>query len=103
MDTDELLRAVVEFLRVWREQSPSRVSTSWGTIYRDDRFPLIHQANLGWVVSLPEEGPAKILADLAAAFRDTAVRHHALLFEDAARAYVVQQGLARQGIRTRRE
>ena len=99
MDTDELLHAVVEFMRVWREQSPSRVSTSWGTIYRDDRFPLIHQANLGWVVSLPEEGPAKILADLAAAFRDTAVRHHSLLFEDAAQAYAVQEDLARQGFR----
>src|SRR3989442_8416846 len=96
MDTDELLRAVVEFLRVWREQAPSRVSTSWGAIYRDDRFPLIHQANLGWVVSLPEEGPAKILADLASTFRDTAVPHQALLFEDAAQAYPGQEDLSRQ-------
>lgn len=99
VDTDELLRAVVEFLRVWREQSPSRVSTSWGAVYRDERFPLIHQANLGWVVAVPEEGPAKILADLAAAFRETAVRHQALLFEDAAQAYGVQEDLARQGFR----
>src|SRR2546427_10384093 len=96
MDTDELLRAVVEFLRVWREQAPSRVSTSWGAIYRDDRFPLIHQANLGWVGSLPEECPAKILADLASTFRDTAVRHQAILFQDSAQAYAVQEDLARQ-------
>ena len=99
MDTDELLRAVVEFLRVWREQATSRVSTSWGAIYRDERFPLIHQANLGWVVSLPEGGPAKILTDLEAAFRATAVRHQALLFEDAAKAYAVQEDLAREGFR----
>jgi GNAT superfamily N-acetyltransferase len=99
VDTNELLREIIEFLRIWREQSPSRVSTSWGTIYRDDRFPAIHQANLGWVRSLPEEGSSKILADLAAAFRGTSVMHQALLFEDAAAAYAVQEGLARQGFR----
>ena len=33
VDTDELLRAVVEFLRVWREQAPSRVSTSGFTMH----------------------------------------------------------------------
>src|SRR2546428_11516928 len=91
VDTDELLRAVVEFLRVWREQAPSRVSTSWGAIYRDDRFPVIHQANLGWGVSSPEEGPAKLPADLASTFRDTAAPHPALLFVDAAPAYAVQE------------
>src|SRR3989441_359166 len=50
-------------------------------------------------VTLPEEGPAKILADLASTFRDTAVRHKALLFEDAAQAYAVQEDLARQAFR----
>src|SRR5437867_1997332 len=99
VDTDELLRAVIEFLRVWREQAPSRVPTSWGTIYRDERFHAIHQANLGWVASLPKEGLSKILADLAEAFRGTAVRHQALLFEDAAEAYSVQEELAGQGFR----
>ncbi len=99
MDTDELFRAVIEFLRIWREQAPSRVSTSWGTIYRDERFPAIHQANLAWVASLPDEGSAKILADLAAAFRGTSVGHQALLFEHAAEAYEVQEDLARQGFR----
>jgi len=99
VDTDELLRAIIEFLRIWREQSPSKVSTSWGTIYRDERFPSIHQANLGWVASLPDEGSAKILADLASAFHGTAVRHQALLFEDAAEAHAVQESLARQGFR----
>jgi len=99
VDTDELLREIIEFLRIWREQAPSRVSTSWGTIYRDDRFPSIHQANLGWVAALPDEGPAKILDDLASAFHGTSVRHQALLFEDAAEAYAVQEGLASQGFR----
>src|SRR5207249_4297840 len=78
VDTDELLRAILEFLRIWREQAPSRVSTAWGTIYRDERFPSIHQANLGWVASLPDEGSAKILADLASAFHGTAGRHAAV-------------------------
>src|SRR5207244_11511795 len=80
-------------------QAPSRVSTAWGTIYRDERFPSIHQANLGWVASLPDEGSAKILADLASAFHGTAVRHQALLFEDAADANAGQADLARQGLR----
>src|SRR5437667_9952387 len=99
VDTDELLRAVIEFLRVWREQAPSRVPTSWGTIYRDERFHPIHQANLGWVASLPKEGPSKVLADLAEAFRGTALRHHAHPDEDAAEAYSVQADLAGQGFR----
>lgn len=99
VDTDELFRAVIEFLRIWREQAPTRVSTSWGTIYRDDRFPAIHHANLGWVTSLPDQGSAKILADLATAFRGTSVAHQSLLFEDPAEAYTVQDELVRQGFR----
>src|SRR6266545_1737720 len=62
-----MLRAVIGFLRTWREQAPAKVRTSWGMIYRDDRFPLIHQANLGWVMTLPKEGPKTIIADLALA------------------------------------
>src|SRR5438093_9772481 len=99
VDTDELLRAVVEFLRVWREQAPSRVSTSWGAIYRDERFSAIHQANLGWVASVPDGGPAKILADLDDAFRGSVVRHRSLLFEDAEKAYAVQEDMSRHGFR----
>src|SRR2546426_8346900 len=99
VDTDELLRAIIEFLRIWREQAASRVPTSWGTIYRDERFAAIHQANLGWVASIPEEGSAKILADLDEAFRDSPVRHRSLLFEDAEKAYGVQEDMARQGFR----
>ncbi|HYT16722.1 MAG TPA: hypothetical protein VEO18_00540, partial [Thermoplasmata archaeon] len=99
MDTDELLRAVVEFLRVWREQAPSQVSTSWGAIYRDERFSAIHQANLGWVASVPEGGSAKILADLDEAFRGSIVRHRSLLFEDAEKAYAVQEEMSGQGFR----
>src|SRR5216110_569802 len=47
VDTDEMLQAVIDFLHLWREQAPSKVPTTWGTIYRDERFPLIHEANLG--------------------------------------------------------
>ena len=99
VDTDELLRAIVEFLQIWREQAPENVRTSWGMIYRDDRFPLIHQANLGWVATLPEGGPKKIIDDLANAFRGTAVPHHALLFEDAETAFGIQEEFARLGFR----
>jgi GNAT superfamily N-acetyltransferase len=94
-----MLRAVIEFLRIWREQAPAKVRTSWGTIYKDDRFPLIHTANLGWVATLPEEGPRKILADLEEAFRGTAFPHRALLFEDAEKAFAVQEEFVRLGFR----
>ncbi|HEY5538276.1 MAG TPA: GNAT family N-acetyltransferase [Thermoplasmata archaeon] len=99
MDTTEMLRAVVEFLRTAREQAPTKKRTPWGTIYRDDRFPLIHQANLGWVSHLPADGPTKILADLDEAFRGTAVSHRTLLFEDAERAFEVQDELVPLGFR----
>ncbi len=94
-----MLRAVLEFLRTARELAPNKVRTSWGTIYRDDRFPLIHQANLGWVSVPPDEGPAKMLTDLEDAFRGTAVRHRVLLFEDAERAFEVQEEFVRLGFR----
>jgi len=99
VDTDEMLRAVIEFLRTWREQAPAKVRTSWGMIYRDDRFPLIHQANLGWVATLPKEGPKKIIGDLADTFRGSAVPHQAVLFEDAEEAFSVQEEFARLGFR----
>src|SRR5438094_10630343 len=94
VDTDELLRAVIEFLRVWREQAPSPVPTSWGTIYRDERFHATHQGNLAWAAPLPKEGPSKILAYLAEAFRGTGVRPQSLIFEDVAEAYSVPASLA---------
>lgn len=99
VDTDEMLRAVIEFLRIGRDQAPAKVRTSWGTIYRDDRFPRIHQANLGWVSVLPDEGPTKILEDLDQEFRGTAVPHRALVFEDAETAFEVQDEFVRLGFR----
>src|SRR5438309_11717121 len=39
VDTDQMLHAAVDFLHLWREQAPSKVPMTWGTIYRDDRFP----------------------------------------------------------------
>src|SRR5438132_13548177 len=80
VDTDEMLHAVVDFLHLWREQAPSKVPTTWGTIYRDDRFLLIHEANLGWVATPPEDGPKKIIEDLGGAFRGRAIPHKALMF-----------------------
>src|SRR5438876_1237133 len=91
VDTDEMMRAVLEFLRTARELAPIKVQRPWGTVYRDDRFPLIHQANLAWVSAVPDDGPEPILADMDQAFRGTAIRHRALLFEDAERAYAVQE------------
>lgn len=99
VDTDEMLRAVVEFLRIAREQAPTKVPTSWGAVYRDDRFPLIHEANVGWVSAVPEGGAEAILRDLDEAFRGSAVRHRALLFEDAERAFTVQEEFVRLGFR----
>src|SRR4030081_2725327 len=94
-----MLRAVIDFLRIWREQAPAKVPTAWGTIYRDDRFPLIHEANLGWVASPSEGGPKQISEDLGKAFRDTAIPHHALLYEDAEAAFAVQEEFVRLGFR----
>jgi GNAT superfamily N-acetyltransferase len=94
-----MLRAVVEFLRIWRDQAPKKQRTSWGTIYRDDRFPLIHQANVGWVASPAFRSPGEILGDLDESFRETEVRHRALLFEDAQEAFAVQEDFVRLGFR----
>src|SRR5438552_1631495 len=99
VDTDEMMRAVLEFLRTARELAPIKVQHPWGTVYRDDRFPLIHQANLAWVSAVPDDGPEPILADMDQAFRGTAIRHRALLFEDAERAYAVQEEFIRRGFR----
>ncbi|TLZ96318.1 MAG: hypothetical protein E6J95_00115, partial [Methanobacteriota archaeon] len=99
MDTDEMMRAVREFLRTARELAPIKVRRPWGTVYRDDRFPLIHQANLAWVTAVPEGGPERILADMDEAFRGTSIRHRALLFEDAEQAFGVQEEFIRRGFR----
>jgi ribosomal protein S18 acetylase RimI-like enzyme len=94
-----MLRAVLDFLRTWREQAPTKVPTSWGTIYRDDRFPLLHVANLGWVSEPPKEGPSEIREDMARAFRGSRVVHESLLFEDADRAFEAQDAFVRLGFR----
>ena len=99
VDTDEMMRAVREFLRTARELAPIKVQRPWGTVYRDDRFPLIHQANLAWVTAVPEGGPEPILADMDEAFRGTSIRHRALLFEDAEQAFRVQEEFVRRGFR----
>jgi len=99
VDTDEMLQAVIDFLHLWREQAPSKVPTTWGTIYRDERFPLIHEANLGWVSTRSEDGPKKIIEDLGEAFRGMAIPHQALLFEDAEKAFALQEEFVRLGFR----
>src|SRR5439155_1665769 len=99
LDTDEMLQAAVDFLHLWREQAPSKVPTTWGTIYRDERFPLIHEANLGWVSTRSEDGPKKIIEDLGEAFRGMAIPHQALLFEDAEKAFALQEEFVRLGFR----
>lgn len=94
-----MLRAVLGFLRTWREQAPTKVPTSWGTIYRDDRFPRIHIANLGWVSDPPRDGPTRIREDLAKAFRGSPVTHESLLFEDADQAFEAQDAFVHLGFR----
>src|SRR5438552_3741127 len=94
-----MLHAAVDFLHLWREQAPSKVPRTWGTIYMDERFPLVHEANLGWVATLPEDGPKKIIEDLGEAFRGTGIPHQALLFEDAEKAFAFQEEFVRLGFR----
>src|SRR5256714_6521847 len=97
---DVMHRGLIDVFRIWREQAPAKVRATWGTICRDDRFPLIHQANLGWVATPPEGGSKKIIEDLGKAFRGTAIPHHALLFEDAEKAFALQEEFVRLGFRS---
>src|SRR5437870_13127479 len=43
VDTDEMLHAVVDFLHLWRELSPSMIATTWGSIYRDGVLPILYE------------------------------------------------------------
>src|SRR2546423_13902004 len=96
---DVMHRGLIDFLRIWQEQAPAEVRQTWGTIYRDDRFPLILQANLGWVATPPEGGSKKIIEDLGEAFSGTAITHQALLFEAAEKAFALQEEFVRLGFR----
>src|SRR5947208_16888603 len=65
----------------------------------DEWFPLVHEANLGCVSTRSEDGPKKIIEDLGEAFRGMAIPHQALLFEDAEKAFALQEEFVRLGFR----
>ncbi len=99
MDTSELVRAAVAFERTWVETGSEITRTPWGAILRDDRFPLIHMANLAWVERLPRDAIEPVLADLDAAFEGTDVAHRNVVLEDAQVAFESQEAFAARGFR----
>lgn len=99
MDTEELLRAALDFQRTWVETRARVRRTDYGSIVHDPRYPLIFSANLAWVKRLPSGGIEEILADLETAFEGTAVRHRNAIFEDAQVAFECQEAFAGRGFR----
>lgn len=99
MDTQELLRAAIDFERTWMEAGAEVTRTAYGAVVRDPRYPLIHMANLARVGRLPTGGIEEILSDLDAAFEGTPVRHRNVLFEDARVAFDTQEAFVARGFR----
>lgn len=96
MDTNDLLRAALDFQRTWVETGGEVTRTAYGAIVRAPRYPLIHMANLAWVERLPG-GVEEVLADLDAAFEGTGVRHRNVIFGDAQAAFEHQETFAALG------
>jgi len=97
VDLRELHRAALEFLRAWTRSRGISETTPFGEIVRNERFPLVHIANLAWVDAVPEGGPAPVLAALDGAFLGTDVVHRHVLFTDPAAAYEAQAAFAGLG------
>ncbi len=99
MDVRELLDATVGFSRTWVQTASEATRTPYGLLVRNDRFPLIHMANLAWVDQVPTGGIGEVLEDLERAFRGSAVPHRHLIFQDAQVAFEQQEALVGQGFR----
>ncbi len=97
VDTAELLRAALAFQRTWVESGAEVTRTAYGMVVRDLRYPLIHMANLAWVERVPPGGVDEVLADLDRTFEGTPVRHRNVIFEDAQRAFELQEAFADRG------
>jgi len=93
----------MDMIRTWVESHTEREATSYGAILRSKRYPLVHEANLAWVESMPAEGPQAIVSDLDRTFRGTAVKHRSILFRDAEEAYAAQEALLAAGFQGRAE
>ncbi len=99
----DLLEATMDFIRIWIETAVRKEATAYGAILENERYPLVHEANLAWVESLPKGGPGAILADLDRAFAGTAVRHRNVMFRDAQEAFEAQEAFVGQGFEARAE
>jgi GNAT superfamily N-acetyltransferase len=84
-------------VRTWVHIGGEVERTSYGSIIRDQRHPLVHEANLAWVERAPEGGVPRALEDLDRAFAATAVRHRNLLFADPQVAYEHQDAFVARG------
>jgi GNAT superfamily N-acetyltransferase len=99
VDLQDLLRATLDFERTWVETGCAVEQRPWGSIFRNERYPLVHMANFAWVNHMPLGGPEEVLEALDRAFRGTTVPHRCLLFEEAQEAFQNQEALTRIGFR----
>jgi len=99
VDTNDLLRAALDFQRTWVETGADVTQTAYGAILRAPRYPRVYMANLAVVERLPPGGVEVVLADLDAAFEGTEVGHRNVVFEDAQVAFENQEAFAARGFR----
>ncbi len=93
----ELHAAVIDLVRTWVRSRADVELRPYGWLIRDERHPLVHEANMAWVDRMPAGGAEAILEDLDAAFLGTDVGHRYLLFADAQAAYAHQETFVSRG------
>jgi len=97
VDLRELHLALVDMVRTWIETGGEVERTPYGSIVRDTRHPLVHEANLAWIDRAPEGGVPRVLGDMDRTFAPTAVRHRNVLFADPQMAYEHQDAFVERG------
>src|SRR3990170_3502910 len=93
----ELHLAILDLIRGWTRIGGEREAVAWGEVLRNERYPLVHMANLAWADATPPGGPREILGALERAYLGTDVRHRHVLFADAMRAYEAQDAFGSLG------
>jgi len=97
VDVRELHAALIDLVRTWVQTRAEVKRTPYGVIVRDERHPLVHEANMAWVERSPEGGVGEILGGLDDAFHGTGVRHRYVLYSDAQGAFEAQESFIGHG------
>ena len=66
----ELHLAILDLIRGWTRIGGEREAVAWGEVLRNERYPLVHMANLAWADATPPGGPREILGALERAYLD---------------------------------